>query len=163
LHLPLEDWTDTVYKAAIQAWSAKGMDYYIAILDHYRARVAGIMRAIAQAPAGGVLVHCTAGKDRTGIIVALLLTLAGVPAETVAEDYAVSDVYLRPRYEALMQKAQDEAERARLAAPKAPPERMLAVLAWLERQHGGVRPYLLHAGVTEAEIERIRARLRADT
>ena len=52
------------------------------------------MRAIADAPDGGVIVHCNVGKDRTGVVVALLLGLAGVPTETIVDDYAVSAGYL---------------------------------------------------------------------
>ena len=59
-------------------------------LDANRAGFASIATAIARAPAGGVVVHCHAGKDRTGIAIALVLSLVGVPDETIAADYALS-------------------------------------------------------------------------
>jgi len=57
--------------------------------------LAGIATTIAQAPTGGVLVHCHAGKDRTGIVAALLLGLIGVPDEVIAADYALSSTCLQ--------------------------------------------------------------------
>ncbi|MEX2372909.1 MAG: tyrosine-protein phosphatase [Dehalococcoidia bacterium] len=45
-----------------------------------------VPRAVAEAPPGGVLIHCAAGKDRTGVLVGLLLQLAGVEPEAIAED-----------------------------------------------------------------------------
>ena len=161
LHQPLEDWDDAEYGAAIRA-AASVDEIYVILLERYAVRLAGVVQAVARAPAGTVLVHCHAGKDRTGLVAAVLLALAGVPAATIAADYALSDDYLRPLYEELLSQATDGEERARLAVPrKAPPERMLDTLAWLERRYGGVRPYLLGAGLAEADIERIRARLRA--
>src|SRR5438132_7958171 len=48
------------------------------------------------APRGGVLVHCHVGRDRTGMVCALALSVAGVPAAAIAEDYALSAERLRP-------------------------------------------------------------------
>ena len=53
------------------------------------------VRAIARAPRGGVLVHCTAGKDRTGLTVALILSALGVPTKKVVDDYALTQSHLR--------------------------------------------------------------------
>ena len=65
-------------------------DDYKRMLERYKPGVTSIMRAIAEAPQdGAVLIHCHSGKDRTGIISALLLRLAGVPTETAAEDYGL--------------------------------------------------------------------------
>jgi hypothetical protein len=63
---------------------------YLQMLDRYRPGVAEAMAAIARAPEGAVVIHCAAGKDRTGLISALLLGLAGVPADTIAADYAAA-------------------------------------------------------------------------
>ena len=57
---------------------------YLQMLDRYRHGVAEAMAAIARAPDGAVVIHCAAGKDRTGLISALLLGLVDVPAETIA-------------------------------------------------------------------------------
>ena len=55
------------------------------------------MRAIAEAPPGGVAIHCHAGKDRTGIVAALLLSAAGIAPEAIVEDFVESRARLPPR------------------------------------------------------------------
>ena len=57
-------------------------------------QMAGALRAIAEAPQA-VLFHCTAGKDRTGVVAALLFWLAGVSEEDILADYIVSGPYLQ--------------------------------------------------------------------
>src|SRR2546428_551568 len=81
-----------------------------------------------------------AAQDRTGMVVALLLAIAGVPHATIAADYAASADYLQPLYtEVLATGPQDPIARERLAARLAArPETMLAVLSHLNAQYGGV-------------------------
>jgi protein-tyrosine phosphatase len=123
--------------------------------------IAGIMNAIAAAPEGAVLFHCHAGKDRTGLIAALLLRLAGVPIEDVARDYALSADNLRAGTAQWIAEARDDKERMiREAIAATPPEAMRGVLDELERRHGTVARFLLEVGVGEETIERARARLR---
>ena len=50
------------------------------------------VRAVADAPDGAVVIHCSAGRDRTGLVTALLLSLVGVPQEAIVEDYACAVV-----------------------------------------------------------------------
>ncbi len=78
-------------------------DEYEWMLHRFEPRVAEIMAAIARAPEGGVLVHCVYGQDRTGLVCAMMLDLAGVDRETIGEDYALSGEYLRPRNEEWLQ------------------------------------------------------------
>ena len=136
---------------------------YLWTLDRFAGYVAEVMAAIAGAPEGGVLIHCAAGKDRTGLISALLLGLAGVPAETIAADYALTAELLRPRDQEWLEHGPGErAEREALAARFAPTaEVMLAVLDGLTRRYGGVEPYLAAAGVSPADLQRLRDRLLA--
>ena len=61
-------------------------DGYLEMLEEYRGNVAAAISAVAGAPAGGVLVHCMGGKDRTGLVAALLLRLAGVSVADMAAD-----------------------------------------------------------------------------
>lgn len=138
-------------------------DEYKHMLDTFSSAVAAVMSAIAAAPEGGVLVHCMAGKDRTGIISALLLDLAGVPEQIVAEDYALSAENLRPLEEQWIETGPgDRAERERIVARYSPTvEGMTEVLEYLDERYGGVEAYLLAAGVTPDEIRRLRERLVA--
>jgi protein-tyrosine phosphatase len=136
---------------------------YLWTLDRFAGYVAEVMAAIAGAPEGGVLVHCAAGKDRTGLISALLLGLVGVPAETIAADYALTAELLRPRDQEWLEHGPGErAEREALAARFAPTaEVMLEVLDGLDRRYGGIEGYLAAAGVSPADLDRLRDRLLA--
>jgi protein-tyrosine phosphatase len=136
---------------------------YLRMLDRYRGGVADVMAAVAEAPEGGVLIHCAAGKDRTGLISALLLGLVGVPAATIADDYALTAELLRSReLEWLEHGPGERAEREAMVARFAPTaEVMLEVLAGLTGRWGGVEPYLLAAGVSPGDLERLRDRLLA--
>lgn len=166
LNLPLLDEDDEegirLLRAAGSTQGAYGE--YTVMVDRYKERVAAIVKAVAAAEAeGGVLVHCHAGKDRTGIIVALLLSLAGVPRDVIAEDYALSNTYLQPIRDAWVRaQPRTEEEIARFGGWFfQPPETMLGLLDYLDKQYGGVEEYLLSAGVTREELEAIRLRLRA--
>jgi protein-tyrosine phosphatase len=156
-HLPLRHPDDVDLDAAYQACQSLAEIYQI-YLDHGGVRFAAIARAIATAPDGAVMVHCHVGKDRTGIVVALLLALANVPAETIIADYALSAEYLRPLF--------DESKRANPEIDDAlwhsRPETMQSWLERLETIHGGAERYFLTAGLTPEEIERLRARLREE-
>ena len=137
---------------------------YLWSLERFRGLVADAVTAVARAPEGAVVLHCAAGKDRTGLISALLLGLVGVPADTVAADYALTAELLRPREEAWLAAVppEERAEREAILARYAPPaEVMLEVLHQLDRRHGGVEPYLLGAGVAPADLDRLRDRLLA--
>jgi protein-tyrosine phosphatase len=136
---------------------------YLWSLDRFAAATAAAVTAIANAPEGGVLIHCAAGKDRTGLISALLLALVGVPDQTVAADYALTAECLRPREQEWLENGPgDRADREALLARFAPTvEVMLEVLDGLRRRYGGVEAYLRRAGVADGDLARLRARLLA--
>jgi protein-tyrosine phosphatase len=136
---------------------------YLWMLDRFGGFVAEVMATIAGAPEGGVLVHCAAGKDRTGLVSALLLGLVDVPPETIAADYAMTAELLRPRDEEWLENGPGErAEREAMLARFAPTaEVMTEVLARLAERHGGVEGYLRQAGVAGADLDRLRDRLLA--
>ena len=118
-------------------------------------------RQVAHAPEGGIVIHCVGGKDRTGLLTAFLLHLAGVDEQTIALDYALSEERLKERHEAWFEAAESEDELQRLRRiAQTPRESMLGVFAELERRYGGVEAYLRDAGVSDEELELVRARLR---
>jgi protein-tyrosine phosphatase len=134
---------------------------YLEFLELYRSNFAAAIAAVADAPEGGVLIHCAAGKDRTGLISALLLALAGVPEETIAEDYAESEANLAELTAKWIAEAPDDPERQhRRHLAVTPHEAMLGVLAALDERYGGVREYLLAAGASGETLDRAAARLR---
>jgi protein-tyrosine phosphatase len=136
-------------------------DFYLTFLEHFRENAAAGLRAVARAREGGVVVHCVGGKDRTGLLCAFLLDLAGVASEEIAHDYALSEARLQPRHAAWLATAETKAEREHIhRIARTPPEAMLGVLAELERRYDGVAGYLGSAGVAEDDLELAAARLR---
>jgi protein tyrosine/serine phosphatase len=136
-------------------------EVYLIFLERFRANVAASVRAVANAPEGGVVVHCVGGKDRTGLLSAFLLHLAGVSDEEIAADYALSEERLRPRHEAWFEAAETEEELERLRRlAQTPAASMAGVFDELARRHGSVEAYLRDAGSTDGELELARARLR---
>jgi protein-tyrosine phosphatase len=136
-------------------------EVYLLFLEHFKANVATAIRAIANAPEGGVVVHCMGGKDRTGLVTALLLELAGVDDEQIAADYTLSEERLRPRHELWFAEAETEAERERLhRIAQTPASSIVGVLGELKRRYGGVEGYLRAAGLSDDELAHARKRLR---
>ncbi len=94
-------------------------------LDHCRPAVSELVAAVARARPGAVVVHCGAGRDRTGLAALVLLALAGATPAAIAEDYLLSAANLRPMW-ALLDRPEEEAGIARvLADADTTPERAL--------------------------------------
>jgi protein tyrosine/serine phosphatase len=123
--------------------------------------IARVCATVADAAPGGVLLHCHAGKDRTGIVVAVLLALVGVADDLIAADYALSAWNLPGlTQEWLDSITQDPAERARLMRQAEPsPEAIQAVLDQLRTRYDGVEAYLRWGGLSDDEIAALRDRL----
>ena len=129
-------------------------------IDRCADQNAAMARTVARAAPGGVLIHCLAGKDRTGIAVALLLGLVGVSDADIAADYALSEAALAAERVAALAAAPDEEARDRIARGyDSRAETMLATLAHLRARHGGAEAYLAGAGLATADMQRIRERL----
>lgn len=135
---------------------------YRAIIDGRQAELREVLGALAQPGAFPALVHCTAGKDRTGIVVALLLALAGVDHATIADDYALSAAYLTDEYFADARRRAEAAghdwEQYRFLLG-CPANLMLAVLEALDVRYGGVEPYLRQLGLADADLAALRSAL----
>jgi protein-tyrosine phosphatase len=161
LNLALGAGRDPAVSAAIQA-ARTHVERYRLSVDLNRRALGAVCRAVAVAPAGGVVVHCQAGKDRTGIAVALLLALVGVDDEVIAADYALSYPNLIAQYDRELDAdgvTDPEARAALHRARRSDPETMLATLAHVRERHGGPDAYLFTAGLTTEELDLLRARL----
>ena len=156
-NLPIEKYYPHV-SAMIQKAKSRG-EVYCIILDHYPDAVAEILRAIINAPPGGIVIHCHGGMDRTGIISGLLLKLAGVPAELIAADYAVSQERLWPLYEKNLAEAGDQSDADLWQKPTATADMMVHMMDHLDAKYGGVEPYLLASGLMDSEMKQLRDRL----
>jgi protein-tyrosine phosphatase len=140
---------------------------YVQWLDHSQPQFKQVFQRIAAERDGTVLFHCTAGKDRTGIIAGLLLDLAGVPRADIVHNYAISAHYLegQPKDSAMnaqiMELIKQNPEIARKMAGMSgtAPENMEMFLAALHAQYGGAEGYLKSIGVSEAEIDQLKVRL----
>jgi protein tyrosine/serine phosphatase len=122
-----------------------------------RTGVYGAMSAVADAPSAPVLVHCHAGKDRTGVVVALVLRLAGVSIDDIADDYAKSGVQLaemlaRDRITAV-ERGMNEAVVERLFTVRR--EAMVLTMECVDSEHRGAESLMRSLGLTAAQIERL--------
>ncbi|KAI5916979.1 tyrosine phosphatase [Camillea tinctor] len=114
------------------------------------------------------LVHCTAGKDRTGVVCALALSLCGVPDHIVAHEYSLTELGLRPRFDELVShirnipELRDNIEGAKrmLGSRK---ESMLRTLAWIREKYGSVEACVIELGfLTPEGIAQLRKNLIVD-
>jgi protein tyrosine/serine phosphatase len=134
---------------------------YTRILHHFAPNFAVALAAIADAPEGSVVFHCAGGKDRTGLVAALVLRVAGAPIDEIALDYSLSAERRAGAPDSWVEAAPDDDERARrLFMQHTPAAAMHRALEQLEREYGSVEAYLRHAGLDDARIERLRERLR---
>ncbi len=157
-----EEIAEEIEAAAVAApdVASSTRDVYLIFLERFKANVAASVRALAYAPEGGIVIHCVGGKDRTGLLVAFLLHLAGVDDREVAADYALSEERLLSRHQAWFEAAESDEELARLQRiAQTPAASMEGVFAELKRRYGGVEGYLRAAGVSDEELALVRARL----
>ena len=133
---------------------------YRAILDEAGAQLGTIVATLAAPGALPGLVHCQVGKDRTGIVIALVLGALGVPPETIAAaDYALSEAQLAGEFSARFERAIRargvawEPYQALLISPAA---FMRDILAYLDAEHGGPVGYLRANGVRDDQLAALR-------
>ncbi len=147
--------------AAVHAAGAGGdlRAIYDYTVDQRGERLSAAVLALAAPGALPAIVHCSAGKDRTGLVIALVLDLAGVPAEVIAEDFALTADFLRDEAAAAVQQmsAQSSANGAELPAAllASPPELIQHALDRIHTGHGDARGYLLAHGATAHALDRL--------
>ena len=112
---------------------------------------------LSRADAFPALVHCTAGKDRTGVLIALILDVVGVSHAAIVSDYARSHASASILAEHLGKAVQlTEAHMALLGAPA---EAMEGFLGWLHAEHGSARGYLTSIGVERSAFDTLETAL----
>ncbi|MFJ9916313.1 tyrosine-protein phosphatase [Actinacidiphila glaucinigra] len=147
--------TDAVPVTTADDGNATG--FYLGLLDGSGESLVAAARVVADTDQHAVVFHCAVGKDRTGVLAALLLDAVGVPASAIAADYALTAqrvVRIRARLTRFPSYRDLPAvEHAFMASE---PRVMRRFLATLHTAHGGAGPWLRDRGLTAAELTRLR-------
>lgn len=155
VHMPLYELAGTEVLPVIPNDAG---ELYRLILDYRQKQLKLFFDMLLKPGALPLLVHCTAGKDRTGIVVALVLGMLDVPYETIVNDYMLSERRVAPLLAQLREQAivngWDTEWYERLLACN--PEFMRDMLNHLDTRYGGIIPYLNQVGVTTEQIRQLR-------
>nr|WP_237211328.1 MULTISPECIES: tyrosine-protein phosphatase [Rhodococcus] len=164
-----------VHRLSLHADAAPGgrtglglAELYGRVVDVAAPLFAGLVPVVARA-AGPVLVHCTAGKDRTGLAVAVLLLAAGVEPQAVVDDYVATDTNmprLYRRWEAVGLRVGGSSPGGGRAVPselfRAPAEAITPIVERLVAHPGGPEAWLIDHGAPEDDVRRWRCRARGE-
>ena len=135
---------------------------YEQLVDDHGEALAAAVAELAAPGALPALVHCTAGKDRTGIVIALVHAVAGVSDADIADDYARTSQYLTPDAVAAITRnvpSRQLSGAVATAVLACPPEMILATLARIRETHGSVEEYLIARGASADMLAALRAAL----
>jgi len=152
-HLPLTDVLPPTEDLSRYDEPAFVTSRYRQLFSEGSSSLARAVRVLAEPGALPAVFHCSAGKDRTGILAALVLGFLGVPRDVIVEDYALSAdamVALLERLKQEYSEAVDEVERYAPAVISVAPETMAAFLDELEVEHGSFDDLAEELGVTDA-------------
>ena len=131
-------------------------DLYCAGLEINGFVMAAVMKTLASGE-GGFVFHCRSGKDRTGLVAAILLVIAGVPDEVVAKDFGLSTTYLNEP-----ELTEEDLKKPGAYQKGSAPETMMLTLEFLRDRYGGVEGYLRDQGVSVSEIDSVRGKILGD-
>jgi protein-tyrosine phosphatase len=133
-------------------------ELYSSIIDDSAERVVEVVRGVIESQP--VLVHCTVGKDRTGVTVALALAAAGVETESVVADYARTETLLpetrNREVVARLRALHPESVHLEELATRSPAPVMRGLLSRLERDYGSAADYLRAQGLGDDELRELR-------
>lgn len=150
-----------------KSWPAGAADtdmlfvLYTKALEACGAAFAQVLTTISRADPGLVLFHCSAGKDRTGLVAGLLLALAGVEKQVIVQDYALTESLMASRMSQMVAACYGEGMNAAVIEPllACKPQTMSDTLDYLKARHGSVEGYLQHIGVESRDIQALQGRL----
>lgn len=163
-HLPLRAGGAWEHRPHLDDPSAAVAEHYMRYLEHSADSITAIVRIAADPSRAPLLVHCSAGKDRTGVSLAVLLSAVGVAHDEIVHDYArtredLDAMFLQlrrlPAYEERLNALPEESLTAE-------PRSMELFLTRLEETYGGARKYLTRHGVDDDTLERLEAGLLED-
>lgn len=137
------------------------VQHYLGYLASSPDAVAGVVAALAEPGALPAVVHCAAGKDRTGVAVAMVLAAVGVPADAIAAEYAAGAERMAEVF-AQLRRMKSYGERLDAMPAEArvtEATTMARFLAAVEQEYGGVRRFLGDQGIDDATVEQLREQL----
>ena len=137
--------------------------FYIDYVNHAPAEIATALRTIADPHSGAVLVHCAAGKDRTGVVCALALSLVGVTRTAIVDDYVRTDERIEAVRDRLLNTElyREDQLRRTLDSLRLHGDNMERFLDRVDREYGGVHGLAMSLGVDEETVARLSRRLLA--
>lgn len=166
---------DTAARALVVPWSKRSgrpappkrdddfwASHYLGYLADRPESVSAALHAVAGST-GAAIVHCAAGKDRTGTVVGLALSVAGVADDDIVADYVATGERLDAIVERLLSRpTYSEALRDQPRTHQLPrPETMQRILTVLRERHGGAAGWLGEHGWSQAQVQRLRDKLLA--
>jgi protein-tyrosine phosphatase len=151
------DWAEVPHPDGTvhERWLA---DRYLNFLVDGHEALAIALGVIADPDQAPVVVHCMAGKDRTGVVCALTLSLLGVSDEDVATDYALTETAMR-RLTDYLRVANPEAIEGQEHMFDSPAAAMMLFLADIRAEYGSVEKYVRSIGVTAEQVAALRGHL----
>lgn len=137
-------------------------DRYVDMLTTGREAIGGALHILAEADSLPLVFHCAAGKDRTGVVAAIVLSVLGVSDDDIATDYSLSRLGM-PRFKEWIIATYPEAADAMSDQPSAflvaPAEAMHLFLGRARSDFGSMHDYVADLGVTDATLDAVRANL----
>lgn len=156
VHIPLDDIDDTAFWYHVNNQGINGTPlYFQPFIEAKPQRIAAVLAVIARTQQGGIIFHCGGGRDRAGLVSLLLLSLAGVTRDAIAEDYELSLGQMGPLFAALGIEHHEPNMHAFLQEQGTTVRR--AIFDLLDGLD--VAQYLAGAGVSDADIASLQDRL----
>mmetsp|Transcript_6664 Transcript_6664/g.19189 ORF Transcript_6664/g.19189 Transcript_6664/m.19189 type:complete len:334 (+) Transcript_6664:230-1231(+) len=129
---------------------------YCLILDCSKPLICRALKVFSHSDNLPAVVHCTHGKDRTGLLVALLLLLVGVPEDAVVRDYILSEQELRGKREEVVEDGHISSGMVNSKMIASTEAIMRQALTHLDTHHGGIHAYAQKIGLSKQKIQDIR-------
>ena len=137
------------------------LSFYLSALHERQSAIRNIFSAISESSPGLILFNCTAGKDRTGIISALLLGLVDVPSVDIIKNYTDSELFISELVEEFLERSRqrggDTESYARML--RCPGKTMASALDSICGSHQDIRTYLTTIGLSEEQLLKVSHRL----
>ena len=127
-------------------------------IDRSQQAFGRVFRLFLENKEGASLFHCTAGKDRTGMLAMLLLELADVPEEIIIDDYAATEGFMRDIFEQMSEEMLRMGMKVPESTMHSAPENIEAAMEHVRKKYGGARAYLALGGVSSSELDELVSR-----